>query len=168
MKQVQKLERLVYNICNFVAVIGLIALVTLALATIFDVLFRWLLNDPIDGVYDLYKLIIAVVIGSFFPITLVEKHHISINFLGTYLGYSANKILNNFANSMLLAFLILVAWQLVRYVFELNDAGETTWVLQWAVAPWWGVATLCIIICVPVQLFVCIRDTLQVPRRQVT
>jgi TRAP-type C4-dicarboxylate transport system permease small subunit len=160
LKYLENIERHLIKYSTFIAMIGLVALVILTLATIADVLFRWLMNNPIDGVYDLYKLIIAIVIGAFFPITLIEKHHISITFLGPILGKAANKWLNNFANVMMLVFLVFVSWELIRYVFELKDAGETTWILQWKVAPWWGIATFFMILCVPVQFFICIRDYL--------
>ena len=107
---------------------------------------------------DLYKLVIAVVVGSFFPVALIERHHISITFLGDAFGDRVNKLLTNFANIMLLGFLILMCWQFTNYVLEVADTGETTWILQWSVAPWWAVATVCIYLCLPVQLLVTIRD----------
>lgn len=150
-------------ITRWIAMIGLVCLVFLTVATIADVLGRWLFNKPIDGVYDLYKLVIAVVVGSFFPVTLAERHHISITFLGGMAGARVNAWLNNFANVALLGFLIVMSWQLVLYVVEVRDAGETTWILQWSVAPWWGVTTACIILCIPVQLFITIKDVLHPP-----
>ena len=153
-------EDQVRKLTHLIAMIGLVCLVFLTLATIADVLGRWLFNNPIDGVYDLYKLVIAVVIGSFFPATLIERHHITITFLGNALGPRANAWLNTFANVALLVFLAVVSWQLTLYVAEVHDVGETTWILQWPVAPWWGVATACVVLCVPVQLFVTLKDAL--------
>lgn len=146
-----------------IAMIGLVCLVGLTLATIADVLGRWLFNRPIHGVHDLYKLVIAVVVGSFFPLTLIERHHIAITFLGSALGAGASRWLNVFANLALLIFLVVMAWELGQYVVDTRDAGETTWILQWSVAPWWGVATLCILLCIPVQAFVTLKDALMPP-----
>ena len=47
------------QVTRWVAMIGLARLVGLTLATIPDVLMRWLFNSPIEGVHDLYKLVIA-------------------------------------------------------------------------------------------------------------
>lgn len=146
------------QVTRWIAMIGLACLVGLTLATIPDVLMRWLFNSPIEGVHDLYKLVIAVVVGSFFPMALIERHHISITFLGGALGGRANIWLNGFANLALSTFLVLMAWQLVIYVLEVREAGETTWILRWSVTPWWGVATACVILSVPVQLYVTVRD----------
>jgi len=159
-----RIEEQISLMTRWIAMIGLACLVILTVATIADVLMRWLFNSPIDGVYDLYKLVIALVIGAFFPITLIERHHIAISFLGGASKPWVNAWLNNFANMSLLLFLLAMSWQLVRYVIEVGDAGETTWILQWPIAPWWGVATICIILCIPVQLFVTIKDAIH-PRR---
>lgn len=143
---------------NFIAVIGLVCLVLLALATIADVFMRWIFDSPIHGVHDLYKLVIAVVVGSFFPLTLTERHHIAIRFLGSAVGERFNRHLNTFGNIALLIFLIMMAWQLIKYVADVVDSGETTWILQWSVAPWWAIATVFIILCIPIQFIVTVRD----------
>ena len=158
MKIIMRLEDAMRTGTRIISMLGLSCLVVLTLATIADVLMRWLVNSPLDGVHDLYKLVIAVVVGSFFPVALIERHHISITFLGDAFGDRVNKLLTNFANIMLLGFLILMCWQFTNYVLEVADTGETTWILQWSVAPWWAVATVCIYLCLPVQLLVTIRD----------
>jgi len=163
MERLAHFEKLIRLTTRWIAMIGLICLVGLTLATIADVLLRWLFSSPIAGVYDLYKLVIAVVVGSFFPVALIERHHISITFLGSAIGARINAWLNTFANFALLIFLVLLSWQLVLYVGEVRDTGETTWILQWSIAPWWGIATATIIFCVPVQLFVTIKDALAPP-----
>ena len=157
----KKLEALANLTARWVAIVGLACLVVLALATIADVLMRWLFNSPIHGVHDLYKLVVAVVVGSFFPMALVERHHITIRFLGAAVGGRTNNWLNNFSNFALLGFLILMAWQLLKYVKEVMETGETTWILQWSVAPWWGIATLFVFLCIPIQLVVLVRDLLE-------
>ena len=157
-------EDVIRKITRWIAMIGLVCMVVLTLATIADVLGRWLFNHPIHGVHDLFKLVIAVVVGSFFPATLIERHHIAITFLGNALGRKAGQVLNTFANAGMLVFLAVMAWQLILYVIDTRDAGETTWILQWSVAPWWGIATLCVILCLPVQLFITLKDAIYPPK----
>ena len=163
MKRLAKLESLLRIATQWIAMIGLVCLVALTLATIADVLMRWLFNSPIEGVNDMYSLAIAVVVGAFFPVALIERHHISITFLGSALGPRANALLNTLANVVLLVFLLLMSWQLIKYVNEVIDTGETTWILQIPVAPWWAVTAAIIIFCVPVQLFVTINDAISPP-----
>ncbi|HJO86927.1 MAG TPA: TRAP transporter small permease [Rhodospirillales bacterium] len=126
----------------------------MAIMTITDVLMRWLLNSPIDGVADAGRLIVAVIIASFFPAALAEKHHISIAFLGSWLGQRAKSWLEVMASIVTSIFFTILGWQFVVYTIDLHQNSETTWLLGWPVAPWWGVASLFIVICVPVQLIV--------------
>lgn len=158
MEQLDAAERFLRLTTRWIAMIGLVCLVGLTLATIADVLMRWLFNSPIEGVHDLYSLMVAVVVGTFFPVALIERHHITITFLGSAMGTRVNSWLNTLSNVALLLFLVLLSWQLIRYVGELRETGETTWILQWPIAPWWTVTTAVIIYCVPVQLLVTLKD----------
>jgi hypothetical protein len=51
-----------------------------------------------------------------------------------------------------LVFFGLLAWQIVLYTKDLNELGQTTWVVQIPVAPWWALVSLFLILCVAVQL----------------
>ena len=63
---------------RWIALVGLVGFVVVALATIIDVLLRWLFGMPVDGVAEISRLIVAVSIASFFPLALADRHHISI------------------------------------------------------------------------------------------
>ncbi|NQV54724.1 MAG: TRAP transporter small permease [Rhodospirillales bacterium] len=134
------------------AFLGLIGLVALALITITDVLMRWLFNSPIDGVADVGRLIVAVVIASFFPVAIAERHHVSIGFLGNLVGPQGAAWLDTLAALVTSVFFILLGWQFVLYTIDLQVNGETTWLLGLPVAPWWAAATLFMLLCVPVQI----------------
>jgi hypothetical protein len=56
-----------------------------------------------------------------------------------------------------LIFFALMAWQLWLYTDQIALDGETTWVLNWPVSPWWRVVTILIIICTPVTLVTIIQ-----------
>jgi hypothetical protein len=56
------------------------------------------------------------------------------------------------------AFFILLAWQIVRYTIELRQLGQTTWVVQMPIAPWWVVVSVFLVVCVAVQLRVVIAQ----------
>jgi len=139
------------------AIAGLIGLVALALITIADVLMRWLLNSPMDGVADLGRLMVAVVISTFFPLALAERHHISITFLGKALGRRGHAWLEVFAALVTTVFFTLLSWQLYLFTEEMFESGETTWILALPVAPCWTAATVFMITCVPIQIAVLIQ-----------
>jgi len=139
---------------RWIALIGLVGFVVVALATIIDVLLRWLFSMPIDGVAEISRLIVAVSIASFFPLALADRHHISIEFLGAALGARARLWLDLIAHIVTLIFFIALGWQFVLYTLEITESGEATWVLAWKVAPWWTVATAFMLTCIPVQALV--------------
>jgi TRAP-type C4-dicarboxylate transport system permease small subunit len=134
------------------ALFGMSFLVVLALLTNLDVLMRWLFNDPIDGVADVAPLIVAIVVASFFPFALAGRHHISISFIGNVLGPRASVWLEAAVALVTLAFFVLLAWQFIVYTIDLDARGQTTWVVQLPVAPWWTVVSFFMVLCVAVQL----------------
>jgi TRAP-type C4-dicarboxylate transport system permease small subunit len=143
-------------VARFCALFGMLALVAFALMTIADVLMRWLFNSPINGVADTGPLIVAIVAAAFFPISLAGRHHVSIGFLGGLLGPRATVWLEAFASLVTWVFFILLAWQIVRYTVELRQLGQTTWVVQIPIAPWWVVVSFFIVVCIAVQVSVVI------------
>lgn len=136
---------------RWLALIGLIGLVGLALITIADVLMRWLLNSPMDGVADLGRLIVAVVVSTFFPLALAERRHISIKFLGSAFGPRGRAWLEFFSALVTMVFFTVLLWELFKFTEELFESGETTWILGLPVAPWWTAATAFMFICLPIQ-----------------
>ena len=145
-------------VARLCALFGMLALVAFVLMTIADALMRWLFNNPIDGVADTGPLIVAIVAASFFPLSLTGRHHVSIGFLGSFLGPRATVWLAAFASLVTWIFFILLAWQIVRYTIELRQLGQTTWVVQMPIAPWWVVVSFFMVVCVAVQVRVVMAE----------
>ncbi len=143
---------------RWLALVGLVGLVAVALVTIGDVLLRWLFNSPVDGVSEISRLVVAVAIASFFPMALSDRHHISIEFLGTWLGPRARLWLDTLAHLVTSLFFLVLGCQFILYTMEVGESGETTWLLGWSVAPWWTVTTVFMLICIPVQAVIFIRQ----------
>jgi TRAP-type C4-dicarboxylate transport system permease small subunit len=149
-----KLESRCDSVARFCALFGMLFLVALALITNVDVFMRWMFNNPIDGVTDVAPLMVAIVIASFFPFALAGRHHISITFIGNLLGPKGRAWLEATVALVTLAFFALLAWQFIVYTIDLDARGQTTWVVQLPVAPWWTVVSFFTVLCVAVQLIV--------------
>jgi TRAP-type transport system small permease protein len=149
-----KLESRCDTVARFCALFGMLFLVALALITNVDVFMRWMFNSPIDGVTDVAPLMVAIVIASFFPFALAGRHHISITFIGNLLGPKGMAWLEAVGALVTLAFFVLLAWQFIVYTIDLDARGQTTWVVQLPVAPWWTVVSFFTVLCVAVQLIV--------------
>jgi len=143
---------------KWLALVGLIGLVVLAMLTIADVMMRWLFSDPVDGISDLYRLLVALVVASFFPSSFAERGHISINFLSAVLSRIGRKWLAVFASLVTLAFTCVLGWQFILYCMEVYEAGETTWLMGLSVTPWWIGVTVLLLLCIPIQLIVFMID----------
>ena len=139
---------------RWAAFIGLFFLLLAAAVTVADVLMRWLFNAPIDGWDDLSHLVIAVVIVSCFPAGLLQGHNITIRFLGAACGRRASNWLEMFGALLTLIFFFFVAWQFVVMTVDLHETNDTTMTVNIITWPWWTVATLVVIFCVPVQAVV--------------
>lgn len=162
---IKQLEAFSRRISNWLAMLGLIGLVALALMTIGSVLSRWLLSHPLEWVEDVYRLLIAVVVASFFPSAFAQRGHIAIEFLSLILSERGRHIVAAFAAIVTLLFTVVLSWQLILYTQEVWETGETTWLLGINVTPWWLVATAFLLFAIPVQLFVVLSDIYHGPQQ---
>ena len=149
-----KLETIATHLSRIIALIGLAGLLVIAGATVLDVLLRWIFNSPIIGLRDSYSLFISVIIASSFALCIAERNNITIRFLGNVLGPRASKSLDAFGNGVSLIFFIALSWQVWKFANQIEIDHETTWALNWPVAPWWRIVSLLIILCIPVQAVV--------------
>jgi TRAP-type C4-dicarboxylate transport system permease small subunit len=153
-----RLQKQTVRLSQVAALLGLAGLLAVSLITIADVLMRWLFNAPITGVYDLSTLFMAVVLSATFPAALARRKNISVEFVAHKLGPRTNRVLDLFASTLTLFFFVLLFWQLVVYSGELLADGETTFVLELKIAPWWMASTVFFGLCVAVQLLVLALD----------
>jgi TRAP-type C4-dicarboxylate transport system permease small subunit len=151
---IHRLEGATIRATRVIALIGLAALLVLAIITMADVTMRWLFNQPITGVEDLAKLVVAIAIAASIPAALATRQNITIRFLGKALGRRAELIFEIFGALIVLAVMAGMAWQIQIYTDELRKTGETTWLLGLHVAPFWQVVSVLLFLSVPIQLVV--------------
>jgi TRAP-type C4-dicarboxylate transport system permease small subunit len=151
---IRRLEGATIRATRVIALIGLAALLILAIITMADVAMRWLFNQPITGVEDLAKLVVAIAIAASIPAVLASRQNITIRFIGRALGRRAELIFEIFGSILVLVVMAGMAWQIQIYTDELRTTGETTWLLAIPVAPFWQVVSVLLFLCVPIQLVV--------------
>lgn len=161
-----QITSLTTRVSRAIALIGLAGLLALALATVLDVFLRWLFNSPIVGLNDTYALFAAIVIASSFPLCIAQRGNITIRFFGKFLGSRVSNLFETFGNLVTCAIFSIMAWQIWRYADQLLEDGETTWILNWPVSPWWRVITILILVNVPVTLVMAIASFREVIKRR--
>jgi TRAP-type C4-dicarboxylate transport system permease small subunit len=139
---------------RWIAFLGFLFLLLIAVAIVLDVLLRWLFDAPIEWVDDLSQLAFAVAIAACFPAGLLQGHNIAIRFLGKGVGRRGAHWLEFFGALLTLIFFAFVAWQFVVLVIESYGSGDTTMTVQAVTWPWWLVTAVIVIFCVPVQVAV--------------
>lgn len=151
---IHRLEGATIRATRVIALIGLAALLVLAIITMADVGMRWLFNQPITGVEDLAKLVVAIAIAASIPAVLASRQNITIRFIGRALGRRAELIFEIFGSIVVFVIMAGMAWQIRIYTDELRKTGETTWLLAIPVAPFWQVVSVLLFLSVPIQLVV--------------
>lgn len=139
------------RLSRWIAFIGLVGLLIIALITMADVLLRWLFNAPIEGLEDINKLVFAIVCASCFPAGLVQGHNVTVRLLGTMIGRRGQWV-ESFGTGLTLLFFLFLAWQVFAFAWDEAKHGRYTQTLELATAPWWFVVALILAICVPIQL----------------
>ena len=158
------LERIALVATRSLAVVGLIALMSLAAMTLTDGLMRWIANQPIEGVRDLGGLAIALAIACCFPVVMIERGNITIR-LAAKLSPTLSRVFEAFASALVCAVMAAMSWQVWLYAAKMARAKETTFVLQIPVAPFWYGVSAILACATLVQLLVMIRAMLDIPRR---
>ena len=161
MNQLLRLERRVVSWTRVLALAGFVGLMIMSLSTTFDVLLRWLANAPIRGLPDIVSLAVAVVIATSFPVVVAQRQNITIRFLGDTIGPRTALWFDAFGSAALLVFIALVGWQLAVYAGELLESGRVSWQLRISTGPYWVVAAVIVLLCVPIQTVALVADVMR-------
>lgn len=152
----ETLERLALGATRALSVVGLTALMSLAVMTIADGLMRSLANHPIEGVRDLGGLAIALAIACCLPVVMIEKGNITIRLLEA-VSPRLSRTLEMIATALVLCVLVALAWQIWLYATKMMRAHETTFVLQIPVAPFWFAVSVILACAILAQAIVVLR-----------
>jgi hypothetical protein len=149
--------RFVLRISQMLALSGVGGLLALSLFTILDVVGR-LFGRPIPGFVDIATLATAVIIPSFFPILLLRRGNITLRPFAGLRQHGPARVLDAFGSLLTAIFMVLMAWQYVRFAAEATRSGDRMAVLRWSVAPWWWAVAVMVAVTAVVAVAVWITD----------
>jgi TRAP-type C4-dicarboxylate transport system permease small subunit len=144
----------VAQLTRLIAIVGLTGIVGFSIITILDILGRELIGVPIPGFSDILDLSIIFSAAACFPASLLERHHVSVQFLGNLLPGRAAAMLDFFGHIIALGVMVLIAWQVALHAHSMVETGEVTWLLAVKVWPIWVLDSLVFAVCVLVQCIV--------------
>jgi TRAP-type transport system small permease protein len=154
----ERIEALVRAASGALAVAAAVGLLAIAVSTTVDVLLRYLAGMPIRGHTEVASLATAVTVAGFFPALFARRANVTIRLAGRLLGARAARWLDVFGSGVAAAFVLLLAWQYVRYARSMTDGGDVTPFLRLAVGPWWWVVAALMAATALVALVVLARD----------
>jgi len=152
------IERVIERLALALSLSASVVLLLVAIATMLDVLLRWLFKLPIPGLGEISALFTAIVVAACFPMLIAQRGNVTISMVGTALGKRTTRVLDVFGALMSALFFSAMAWQYVRFSAEMTGAGESTPILRWAVGPWWWMVTAMIAIAAAIAFVVLVRE----------
>lgn len=146
------------KLAQFVATLGLAALVVLSIIMMIDIAGRELFHTPLAGFSDVSDLIIVIAAAACFPASLANKQHVAVRFAGLA-HWRLREGLDFLGHLVMLGVFVMIAHQLWVYTADVIATGQTTWLLYIPVWPVWMLTTAIFVLCVPVQLSLVINAT---------
>lgn len=153
----QTTMRFVLRISQMLALYGVGGLLALSLFTIADVVGRQF-GRPIPGFVDIATLATAVIVPSFFPILLLRRGNITLRPFASLRVRGPARVLDAFGSLVTAIFMVLMAWQFVRFAAEVTGSAERMAVLRWPVAPWWWAVAVMVAVAAAVAVAVWVTD----------
>lgn len=112
-----------------------VLLVGMMLLTFLDVVFRYLINKPIRGAFEVTELLLLVLIFAGLPLVSHADEHVTMDFIDRVLPPAALKALVRLVHGLCAALMFFMTWQVWIKAGKIAGYGDTTDVLRIAVAP---------------------------------
>jgi TRAP-type C4-dicarboxylate transport system permease small subunit len=151
MARLLRIEETTIRWLRVVALIGFVALILEAFIVTSDGLLRAFANKPIRGLGELVDVSTAILIATCFPIGIAQRRNVRITMLLEVLSPAAQKVLDVIADIVLLAFVTIVAVELIAHAIEATRLRESTLVHQIPKGPFWSVASAILVLSIPAQ-----------------
>lgn len=137
------------RLTGYVAVLGGLLALAVALLATASVLMRWIFNAPIDGDFEYVKMATAVAVFAYLPYTQARRGNIMVDTFTGWLPDVARRWLDGFWDLAYAAFMGYAAYCLVFGTLDAIKSGETTMQRQILLWPSIACATaLCMLLAV--------------------
>ena len=142
---------LIRRLVRAVAILGVAALVGLSLVMMADIVGREFFATPVPGFSDVTDLVIVIAATACFPASVANNQHIAVRFAGM-LHWRLRDVLDLLGHLLMLAVLVVVAFELGAYAADVYASRQTTWLLGIPVWPIWVTVTALFAICALAQV----------------
>lgn len=122
---------------RFLAVLGMLVMVTVAVYTVVDVLLRYLLDAPLPGAVDLVTYGLALAVGAVMPWGLYSGQHVAVPLLVDRLPPFPRRVADALVMTTVAVFMAALTWRIALFALERFRTGETMWILGYVLWPIW-------------------------------
>jgi len=136
-----KTAPMVERFARYVAILGGIVLIGIALVTLISVTGRALMDfglRPLRGQFELVQSGTAFVVTAFLPWAQLKRAHASVAVFTDFLSPRANAVIDLVGDILLFGVAVLVTWRQFYGVLDKLAYGETTFLLRFPL--WWAYA----------------------------
>jgi TRAP-type C4-dicarboxylate transport system permease small subunit len=137
------------RLTGWVAILGGLLAMVVAILVTTSVVLRWLFNAPIDGDFEYVKMATAVAVFAYLPYTQARRGNIMVDTFTGRLPERARNFLDAFWDLAYAALIAFMGYCLVIGTLDFIKSGETTMQRQIVLWPSIALATaLCILLAV--------------------
>jgi TRAP-type C4-dicarboxylate transport system permease small subunit len=112
--------------------IGAIALTTMMMLTVVDVIGRFF-KSPIFGSVELVGFLATIVVASALPYTYKVDGHVGVEILVRLLSDKTQTVIDIFTRTITLILFILITWQMFLYAEDIQKTGEVSMNLEFPI-----------------------------------
>jgi TRAP-type C4-dicarboxylate transport system permease small subunit len=114
------------QLTGWIAILGGVLALAVALLATTSVVMRWLFNAPIDGDFEYVKMATAVAVFAYLPYTQARRGNIMVDTFTGWLPERARNILDAFWDLAYAALMSFCAYCLLHGSLDALKSGETT------------------------------------------
>jgi tripartite ATP-independent transporter DctM subunit len=143
---------------RFIAAISVAIMLALSVLTLVETVTRSFFYVTIPGFFEFAAFSLAVGILACFPASVMERSHLTIDFISQLMSPRLRAGLALVGGVLLLVFLALLGWRLGDYAATLASRGQLMSSMGIPLASFFWAASLAVLICVPLQIVVLLAE----------
>jgi TRAP-type C4-dicarboxylate transport system permease small subunit len=124
-----RLRRAVERPCEWLALVGGLVLVSIALMSAVSIIGRAVLSRPIQGDYELVQMGCAVFVACCLPLAQIRYANIIVDFFTTRTSARTQSLLDAAGALIVAVVMALVAWRTAVGTIDMFRAGQTSTIL---------------------------------------
>lgn len=132
---IERAEQACATFARPLAFLGVMSMLAAAVATVADVLMRWLAGTAIIALNEIVAVSFAVAVSACLPAGLAGGVNLKVDILARWLTGRIAAWLDAFGGALLLVFFVILTWRIWVYAGSLAHQGRTTVILRLPLPP---------------------------------